>query len=210
MATITVLAGVNGAGKSSVPGAFLRASGSRYFNPDEAAAELRIRDPGLAPEEANSKAWRRGYRLLRNAIRKGHNHIHETTLGGETLANELRRAAAAGHDVRILYVGLESPEKHIERVRARVAAGGHDIPDSAIRRRWRTSRLQLIALLPYLSELLLYDNTADCDPRSGQPPEPRLLLHVRRGQVLYRESATAPAWARPVIARAIAIALGRP
>jgi hypothetical protein len=61
-------------------------------------------------------------------------------------------------------------------VRARVAHGGHNIPEADIRRRFDQSRLQLIELLPYLQELRLYDNTQEADPKQGQMPTPQPIL----------------------------------
>jgi predicted ABC-type ATPase len=51
-----VLAGVNGAGKSSIGGATIRASGADYFNPDEAARKLIAANPGLDQTKANAAA----------------------------------------------------------------------------------------------------------------------------------------------------------
>ena len=64
-----VLAGVNGAGKSSIGGAMFRASGADYFNPDEAARELMAANPGSTRSKANAVAWHQGKRLLERAIR---------------------------------------------------------------------------------------------------------------------------------------------
>jgi predicted ABC-type ATPase len=44
---IYVIAGVNGAGKSSIGGAAFRSFGGEYYNPDEAAQELMAANPGL-------------------------------------------------------------------------------------------------------------------------------------------------------------------
>ena len=60
----------------------------------------------------------------------------------------LERALAVGLEVRVWYVGLSSPELHLARVRARVAKGGHDIPEAQVRARYDSSRLNLIRLLP--------------------------------------------------------------
>src|SRR5207247_1256905 len=65
---IYVLAGTNGAGKSSLAGATFLSAGTEYFNPDQAARLIRDRNPGLGPTEANSAAWHQGRRLLERAI----------------------------------------------------------------------------------------------------------------------------------------------
>ena len=59
----------------------------------------------------------------------------------------LAEAAKRGIEVRVFFVGLDSAEAHIERVRQRVDAGGHDIPEADIRRRYRHSLINLVTLL---------------------------------------------------------------
>lgn len=208
MAVITALAGVNGAGKSSVAGEYLRKVGSEYYNPDEVARSLLEETPALSPIEANSQAWRRGRTLLLEAIETDVDFVFETTLGGATISRHLRDAAAHGHKVSIWYVGLASPELHIARVAARVAKGGHDIPEDVIRRRYDRSRSNLVALIPVLEELLVFDNSREANPEQ-EIPSPRRLLHMKGGRVL-AQSPLSPHefWAKPVLAAAMEHALG--
>jgi predicted ABC-type ATPase len=207
---IYVLAGTNGAGKSSIAGAMFRAAKADYFNPDEAARRILLRNPGTDPTAANSAAWHEGRRLLQRAIDERLDFAFETTLGGATIVRLLEQAASAGIAVRIWYVGLTDPELHIARVRARVAAGGHDIPESKIRERFDTSRTNLIRLLPQLTALRLYDNSADHDPRLGQAPVPLLVLHLDRGRVVRTcDLPRTPAWAKPIVAAALRRQVGR-
>ncbi|HVZ15885.1 MAG TPA: zeta toxin family protein, partial [Terriglobales bacterium] len=81
---IYVLAGTNGAGKSSVAGAAFAASGAEYFNPDEAAKKIRAANPHMTSEESNAAAWQLGLRLLKQAISEQLSYAFETTLGGNT------------------------------------------------------------------------------------------------------------------------------
>jgi predicted ABC-type ATPase len=204
---IYVLAGTNGAGKSSIGGEALRAAGVDFFNPDEAARRIQAARPDLTQAEVNSAAWHHGRRLLEKAIADRLDFAFETTLGGETMSRLLENAAAAGLEVRVWYIALESPELHIDRVRRRVAKGGHDIPAADIRRRYDQSRLNLIRLLPKLTELRVYDNSKEGDPDSGREPAPRLLLHWRSGRIVApRTIAAAPEWAKPVLAAAAKLA----
>jgi predicted ABC-type ATPase len=201
--TIHVLAGTNGAGKSSVAGAALKEAGAEYFNPDEVARRVVADNPEITLEQANSIAWREGKRLLECAIEKKLDLTFETTLGGNTIAALLHRAAETGLDVRVWYVGLASPELHIARVRARVARGGHDIPESKIRERYDQSRVNLIHLLPWLASLHLYDNSDEGDPATVGP-QPKLILHLEEGRI--REVLPmneVPRWARPIVIAAL-------
>lgn len=210
---IFVLAGTNGAGKSSIGGATIRAHGAQYFNPDEAAARIRAAQPHLSATQANSAAWHEGKRLLQHAIAQRLDHNFETTLGGQSFARLLKRAAETGFEVRIWYVGLASPEQHLARVKARVRKGGHDIPEADIRRRFDQSRLQLIQLLPHLTELRVYDNSHEADPYQGLAPKPKLVLHWQEGRVRTPAEAEAlsqtPPWAKPVVMAAIKAAASR-
>ena len=202
-----MLAGTNGAGKSSIAGATFRASGAEYFNPDEAAAAIRAASPGMTQAEANSQAWFEGKRLLEKAIAERLDFAFETTLGGNTITNLLEHALEAGIEVRILYTGLSSPELHIARVRARVAKGGHDIPEADIRRRYDRGLLNLIRLLPRLTELRVYDNSDEADPHSGVAPTPKLVLHLDAGRIMNAgDLASTPDWAKPIVAAAMKLA----
>jgi predicted ABC-type ATPase len=195
-----VLAGVNGAGKSSIIGEAIRAAGGEYFNPDEATERLLAANPGAASSDANAAAWNQGRRLLERAIAERLDYAFETTLGGTTITRLLESALDAGLEVHIRYVGLESPELHIARVRARVASGGHDIPESRIRERYEGSRRNLIRLLPRLTDLAVFDNSIDTPPLQGGRPEPKLLLQTANGSVLeIAPLASIPTWAKPIV-----------
>jgi predicted ABC-type ATPase len=202
--SIYVLAGTNGAGKSSIGGEWIRASGGNYFNPDEATVRIRVANPGMALADANAAAWQESKSKLERAIAERGEFTFETTLGGNTIPGLLDSAASAGMAVHIWFVGLSSPELHMQRVRARVAKGGHDIPESKIRERYDNSRANLIRLLPKLAELRLYDNSADADPSTGARPEPMLILHWRNGKIAYmHEPKSVPEWTKPILAAAI-------
>jgi predicted ABC-type ATPase len=207
---IYVLAGTNGAGKSSIAGAIFRAKGADYFNPDEAAARIRHTKPHLSQAEGNSQAWSQGTRLLQRAIAERLSFAFETTLGGNTIPALLNSALSAGLEIRVWYVGLRSIELHIARVRARVEKGGHPIPEQKIRERFDRSRLNLIRLLPRLTELLVYDNSNEADPDAGERPEPKLLLHMASGKIVSScDLHLIPEWAKPILAGALKIAGAR-
>jgi predicted ABC-type ATPase len=201
---ISVLAGVNGAGKSSIGGARIRALHGGYYNPDEAARRIREHQPHLDQRTANGLAWQEGKRLLERAIAERQDFAFESTLGASTIPALLARAADEGAEVWIFFVGLDAPQRHLARVRARVAAGGHDIPEADIRRRWESSRENLVALLPKVSRLWLYDNSVEADPRRGKAPQPRLLMQWQDGRIAAPDDLRAtPTWAKPILARAL-------
>jgi predicted ABC-type ATPase len=201
---IYVLAGTNGAGKSSLAGAAFLRAGVEFFNPDQAAQLILARNRGLGLEAANSAAWQQGTRLLERAITERLTFAFETTLGGRTITALLECVFATGLEVRVWYVGLSSPELHLARIRARVAQGGHDIPEARVRTRYDSSRLNLIRLLPTLTELRVHDNSAEADPAAGVAPEPMLVVHMVRGTIVRACPLTrTPGWAKPILAAAM-------
>jgi predicted ABC-type ATPase len=217
--SIFVLAGCNGAGKSSVGGAALRQSGADYFNPDEAAFQIALANerhsPRLTQEDVNAAAWSEGVRLLTRAIDERVGLAFETTLGGNTITELLARAANRGIDVNVWFVGLATVRLHIERVRRRVAKGGHDIPEARIRERYQRGRENLIRLLPRLAALRLFDNSTEADPDRGIAPVPALLLDYRRGRIAAPRELRAlmsdtPQWAKPIVATALKLHLRGP
>lgn len=205
-ARLYVLAGVNGAGKSSIAGATFRSLGGEYYNPDEAARALVAARRGLNQQQANALAWQQGRRLLERAIANRLDFAFETTLGASTIPRLLAEAASQGIEVRIWYAGLASPELHIERVRSRVRRGGHDIAEADIRRRYEHSRLNLIELLPALTALRMYDNSAAADPAAGQTPVPLEVLHMEGARIVGpSDLSLTPEWAKPIVAAAMKI-----
>jgi len=199
-ACIVVVAGVNGAGKSSIAGDAILKKGGRFFNPDEMARQIRQNNPACPPEEANSQAWQLGRRGLQRALSEGGFFAFETTLGGNTITALLLDGAGHQAEIHMSYIGLDSVERHIERVSQRVAAGGHDIAEDTIRERYRSSRENLIRLIPDLSSLRIYDNSTNANPE----PEPVLLLHMVKGIVKsHAPLEQIPLWAKPLLAVAL-------
>jgi predicted ABC-type ATPase len=201
-----VLAGVNGAGKSSIGGYLLERRGLTWFNPDTFARKL-IAVSGCDQATSDAHAWNESVRRLDEAVALGHHHAFETTLGGQTVAARIA-AAARTHDVMIWFCGLASPDLHVTRVRARVAAGGHDIPEARIRERYPQALRNLVTLMPDLAHLQVYDNSAEADV--GRPiPDPMLVLEMQDGRLVWPAATDVealrrtPDWAKPLVEAAL-------
>jgi predicted ABC-type ATPase len=202
---IAVLAGVNGAGKSSVGGAHLLQHGGVFYNPDVVARAVREASPSLDAPEANAYAWHRGKELLEAAIANRTDFNFETTLGGETVTKLLIEAARQGATLNLWYAGLSNVDLHIKRVASRVKKGGHPIPEADIRKRWIGSHVNLVGLLPHLTNLRVYDNSTERDPDKGQVPEPTLILSVTSRAIDFPgpdEVMDTPEWAKPIVVAA--------
>jgi hypothetical protein len=106
----------------------------------------------------------------------------------------------------MIHCGPSSPEQYIARIRARVARGGHSIPEAKIRERWTASRANLIQLPPKLTRLQVFDNSAEALP-GEEIADP--LLELSSGEPTFPQPddvtvlATMPQWARPIFQAAI-------
>lgn len=197
---ITVIAGINGAGKSSIAGASVRSAGGDYFNPDEVARRLMDVDHTLALTEANALAWKMGFEQLSRAIEEDLDYTFETTLGGDSICQLLHEAIDRGREVRIFFCGLSSPELHIERVAARVARGGHDIPEAKIRERWTGAIHNMLGLIPRCAGVRVFDNSEPSD-RGG--PWPVCLFSLVGNSFDSLPIEPMPEWAKPLASAAI-------
>jgi predicted ABC-type ATPase len=201
-----VLAGVNGAGKSSIGGHLLERQGLTWFNPDTFARALK-NATGCDQEAANGYAWQEGMRRLDEAIATRQNHAFETTLGGHTVTARILEATKT-HDVLIWFCGLLSPELHIARVQARVAAGGHAIPEEKIRERYPKAQLNLIRVMPLATHISVYDNSAEADA-DGTVHDPLLIFEMQNGHLLSPATdnlemlLSAPEWAKAIFEAAL-------
>ncbi len=201
---IVVAAGVNGAGKSTIVGEYMKRNGAPYFNPDERTrAYLQA---GLDEAEANARSWQEGYEALKHAIDGNTSFTFETTLGGKSIVAELFRALARDRPVTIYYVGLDSVDLHLARVAARVKRGGHHIPEAKIRERFVSSRENLLGFIGTQASLRVWDNSEE-DPDGVPLPKDALIIEGNR--MRYPDTPKAlkatPGWARPLVQRALEV-----
>ena len=135
MPRLYIISGCNGAGKNTASYTMLpeMLECSEFVNSDEFAKGL----SPFQPEKASIQASRYMITKVRYLLKRQKDVGIETTLATRTLLKTVRLAQSAGYTVTLLYFWLNSPELAIERVAARVEAGGHNIPEETIRRRYR-------------------------------------------------------------------------
>jgi predicted ABC-type ATPase len=129
---IIILAGPNGAGKTTFARSFLpqEANCLRFINADLIAAGL----SPLAPEAEALKAGRLMLQEIDNYVKQKKRFAFETTLSGLGYLARIREWRSMGHKISLYFLALPSPETAIMRVAARVKQGGHNIPETVIRR----------------------------------------------------------------------------
>ena len=132
-----MIAGPNGAGKTSAAPDLLRDTVGidAFVNADVIAQGL----AGFSPASAAFEAGRIMLRRLEELARARADFAFESTLAGRSAFGMLTGLARTGYEVHLFYLWLPSPDLAVSRVRHRVEAGGHDVPEPVIRRRfWRS------------------------------------------------------------------------
>lgn len=155
MSRLDLVVGPNGAGKSTFVEFVLADArpGVPLVNADVIAAERWPEDPLSHAYEAAQAA-----ETARDALlARGESFIAETVASHESKVDLVRRARDAGYYVHLVVVAV--PEEYsVERVLARVAVGGHDVPEEKIRSRWRRLWDNVVAMIELADSAEVFDN----------------------------------------------------
>ena len=139
MPRVIIVGGPNGAGKTTFASAYLSIDRgiTAFVNADEISRELAALN--LPEALTNVRAARAMLERIAELIDMGTDLVLETTLASLTYARKIPTWQQLGYHVALIYVRLPSPEQAIERVRRRVAAGGHGMREEVVRRRFGKS-----------------------------------------------------------------------
>jgi predicted ABC-type ATPase len=152
-----MIAGPNGSGKSTLTDQLL-ARGvdlGRYINADLIDASLE----GPPGEERSRRAQALADGARRECLDEGISFAFETVMSHPSKIEVLREARRRGYAVVIFFVALESPKLNVERVRQRVALGGHPVPEDRIVARYERCLALLPEALRECDRAVLFDNT---------------------------------------------------
>lgn len=172
-----IVAGPNGSGKSSIyqdVDIELFARSIWIINPDLLTARIQAVEQ-LQLRDANLQAVQRIEAWLRASIRAHQTVGVETVLSTDKYRRLVREAKVLGFEVRLTYVILESADHSIERVKLRVAKGGHDVPRDRIIARYARSLEQLPWFLEQADQASIFDNSS---------ASPRLIASKHAGTIV--------------------------
>lgn len=133
--TVVVIAGINGAGKSTAADSLLLEFGVDTYLDADVFARTLSDDPARAAIKAG-RVMRAQINRLRDARA---NFALETTLSGLSLRSTLHDLHKAGYRSRMLYLWLPDAHMAVRRVRGRVLLGGHHIRTEDVLRRYLRS-----------------------------------------------------------------------
>ena len=160
MPNLYIISGCNGAGKTTASYTILpeMLHCREFVNSDEIAK-------GLSPFNADTmavavEASRIMYKRIRELIGVAETFALETTLASRSIAKLIKDAQSKGYHVTLLFFWLNTPDLAVERVKSRVATGGHNVSESTVRRRYRAGIINLFELyIPICDFWMITDNS---------------------------------------------------
>ncbi|MCD2157966.1 zeta toxin family protein [Rhodococcus cerastii] len=162
MKRLDLVVGCNGAGKSTFVALTLAPllPASSFVNADEIAKQRWPADPAThSYEAADIAAKTRAYLLAR-----GKSFIAETVFSHPSKRKLIHEAHAHEYTV-VLHVVIIPEELAVQRVRYRVRAGGHDVPEEKIRQRYQRLWSLVSQAFPHCDHVTVYDNSTNSGPR---------------------------------------------
>lgn len=154
---------------------------------------MRCRFNPQNPRLADIEAGRKAIELFRFAINQHIDFSMESTLSGNSIIHRMKKAKEKGFYVHLNYIGVNSVEINLARVKARVRSGGHFIAEDVIKNRYQISLDNLFLVLPYCDDIFIYDN-------SGLEPE--LIFQLRENRIT-QFSNFLPSWCESVLEKLI-------
>jgi predicted ABC-type ATPase len=154
--TVYVIAGANGAGKTTFASEFLPdfVQCREFLNADLIAAGL----SPFAPETQNVRAGRLLLERIRQLANERADFSFETTLSGRSYVRLLAGMKANGYRIVLFFLWLPNADTAVARVQNRVKQGGHNVPAADIRRRYGAGVRNLFWLYRPISDgWWLYD-----------------------------------------------------
>ena len=153
-----IIAGPNGSCKTTFANEFLpiEAECLNFVNADLIAQGL----SPFTPEKMGVEAGRLMIQHIAQCVEKNESFAFETTLSGKGYEKKIKRWKLQGYEVIIYYLKLPSVDIAIERVKLRVAQGGHDVSEKDIKHRFDRSWINFEKIYkPLVDSWIVFDTS---------------------------------------------------
>jgi len=182
-----VVAGGNGAGKSTFYRLYLEPRGVNLVNADLIAQQIARGDPQGAGYQAAALAAKLRAALLEEGV----SFCFETVFSHPSKIDFIAEAKARGYQVVLVFIHLATTELNQARVAQRVSEGGHDVPWEKIVSRVPRTLQHIRTVLPLVDVAELFDNSSKSDPF-------RLVARLTAG-ALQHPGSPLPGWAEEIL-----------
>ncbi len=187
-----LLAGGNGAGKTTFYKNYLAPQGIGFVNADNIARGMspdKIAPDN--PEVASYAAAKIAERLRINLVRKGSSFCFETVFSHPSKIDFIAEVKSLHYEIILVFIHLDNPELNKARVKMRVQQGGHNVPEDKIEQRIPRTLRHIKSALPLVDEAYLLDNSSFENPY-------RVVATLLRGAVT-RHQTPLPEWAQTLL-----------
>ena len=155
-----VLAGGNGAGKSTFYNLYLAKTGLNFVNADLIAQDIDPDNTAAISHQAATVAAK----IREDLIAQGISFCFETVFSHESKIDFLGQAKARGYRIILVYVHLFDSSLNEARVKQRVAEGGHNVPKEKIHSRIPRTIRHIKTALSIVDEARIMDNSSRGNP----------------------------------------------
>ena len=153
-----IIGGCNGAGKTTASFNILPdlLNCKEFVNADEIARGL----SPFQPEKVSIEAGRLMLSRIDELLKSQKDFSFETTLSTRSFVSTIKKAREKGYYITLIFFWLDSIQLAKDRVKKRVAEGGHNIEEKVIERRYNSGISNLFKLyVSKVDSLLIYDNS---------------------------------------------------
>jgi len=155
-----ILAGGNGAGKTTFYEKLLAPKGIRLVNADMIA---KIINPNN-PESVSYKAASLVDKIREKFLYQGITFCFETVFSHVSKIDFVAKAKANSYEIILIYIHLDTLELNEARVYQRVTEGGHNVPVAKIHSRIPRTIKNIAKTLPLVNEAILLNNSSRDNP----------------------------------------------
>lgn len=150
-----LLAGGNGAGKSTFYKTRLEPLGMAFINADVLAKQL-------FPDEAEERSYEAAKiaeNMRLDLLTEGRSFCFETVFSHPSKIDFSAKAKALGYEIILVFIHLETAALNQARVSQRVSEGGHNVPDEKVASRIPRVMLNIKQAFPLCDINYLLDNS---------------------------------------------------
>ena len=182
-----LLAGGNGAGKSTFYQTRLQSLGLPFINADVLAKQLYPEQP----EQHSYEAAKIAEAMRMQLLKEGRNFCFETVFSHPSKIDFVAQAKAMGYEIILVFIHLDLVSLNQARIVQRVSNGGHDVPEKKVRGRIPRTLHNIQQILPLCDHSYLLDNSRFDNPFQR-------IAEIHAGQLLMQKEPL-PVWAQELL-----------
>ncbi len=182
-----LLAGGDGAGKSTFYKTRLEPLGLPFINADVLAKQL-------YPEQAKKQSYEAAKiaeSMRMQLLQQGRTFCFETVFSHPSKIDFIAQAKAVGYEIVLVFIHLDTESLNQARVAQRVSEGGYHVPEDKVRNRIPRVLKNIKQALPLCEHCYLLDNS-----RLDNPFLP--IAEIHNGQISHKASLL-PSWGRTLL-----------